>query len=86
LKLPIELDRRQKVVAALMLMGFDLPQELRAAGQHMKAAAVVCPGLKADEIPMQGARNRRLALKRARDLIDEMLAEAETAAIAPEAT
>jgi hypothetical protein len=85
--MPIEIDRRQKVVAALMIMGFDLPQELRAAGLHMKAAADVCPGLKADEIPMQGVRNRRLALKRARDLIDEMLAEAEAAAIAtPETT
>jgi hypothetical protein len=87
MKLPIEIDRRQRVVASLMIMGFDLPQPMREAGQQMLAATKVCPGLKADEIPMQGARNRRLALKRARDLIDEMLAEAEAAAIAtPEST
>lgn len=80
MKLPIDIDRRQRVVAALMIMGFDLPQPIREAGQQMLAATKVCPGLKADEIPMQGSRNRRLALRRARDLIDEMLAEAESAA------
>lgn len=80
MKLPIEIDRRQRVVAALMVMGFDLPQGMTDAGIHMQAAADLCPGITADEIPMQGARNRRLCLKRARDLIDEMLEEIDTPA------
>lgn len=76
--MPIEIDRRQRLVAALMVMGFDLPQPMREAAQAMQLAGKLCPGLKADEIPMQGSRNRRLALKRARDLIDEMLEEIDT--------
>lgn len=75
MKLPIEIDRRQRVVAALAVCAIDLPQPLPDFAQHMKAAAEVCPGIKADEIPMQGARNRRRCLARARDLIDEMLEE-----------
>ena len=80
MKLPIEIDRRQRVVAALMVTGFDLPQDLKGTAEQMQAATVICPDLSMDEIPMQGSRNRRLALKRARDLIDEMLEEIDAAA------
>lgn len=75
MKLPIEIDRRQRVVAALALCATDLPQPMGEFGQLMLEATSVCPGIKADEIPMQGARNRRLCLKRARDLLDEMIEE-----------
>lgn len=80
MKPPIEIDRRQQVVAALMVMGFDLPQPLEEAAKAMQLAADLCPGLTGDEIPMRGARNRRLVLLRARTLIDEMLEDEEKAA------
>lgn len=79
MKLPIEIDRRQRLVAALMVMGFDLPQDLKASAEAMQVAADLCPGLTVDEIPMRGARNRRLVLLRARTLIDEMLEDEEKA-------
>jgi hypothetical protein len=80
LKLPIEIDRRQKVVAGLMLCGFDLPQEVLDTTAHWLAACEVCPDIKMDEIPARAARNRRLVLLRARTLIDEMIEEEEKAA------
>lgn len=77
MKTTIEIDRRQRVVAALMLAAVDLPQPATEWAELMIEASKVCPGLTVDEIPMQGQRNRRLCLKRAETLIAEMLEEIE---------
>lgn len=71
----VEIDRRQRVAAALLMMGFDLPQEMTAAARSMLAAARLCPGLSTGELVPMNSQSRRAALQRARAIIDEMLAE-----------
>ncbi len=78
----IEIDRRQRVVAALMLVAIDLPQPMGEFAILMLEASKVCPGIKADELPNMDSRGRRRCLARARDLIDEMLAEMPAAGAA----
>jgi hypothetical protein len=67
------LDRRQRLAAAALLMAFDLPAEMSGAGEQMREAAEVCPGLTVDEVPIG---DRCAALLRAKQLIDELVAEA----------
>lgn len=71
----IAVDRRQRLVAAMMIMGFDLPAPLAGVGYSMKEAASVCPKLTLGEIPELGSHSRKACLAEARRLIDEMLAE-----------
>ena len=80
LKLPIEIDRRQRVVAALMVAAVDLPQPMGEWGQQMIKATELCPGLKADEIPNMDSRARRKCLALARAHIDAMLEEIDAPA------
>ena len=69
---PIELDRRQRLVAALAMIAFDLPQPAEKASRAMLQAARLCPGATTQDLPMG---NRRAALEKAKVLLDEMLAE-----------
>lgn len=71
------MDEREagNFVAALMIMGFDLPAPLGAAGASMNEAAKVCPKLTLGEVPDMGPHSRRACLLEARRLIDEMLSE-----------
>lgn len=71
----VVIDRRQRLAAAALLCGFDLPQEGRAAVSSYFEASVVCPGLTTGDIPQDRTQGRRNALIKARDLIAEMLAE-----------
>ena len=71
----VTIDRRQRLVTALMIMGFDLPAPLGAAGASMNEAAKVCPKLTLGEVPDMGPHSRRACLLEARRLIDEMLSE-----------
>lgn len=71
----IEIDRRQSLAAATLLMGFDLPQEAMAATRAMLKAAEILPGMTMGEIPPMGPDGRRQALEHAKRLIDEMLTE-----------
>lgn len=71
----VEIDRRQRLAAAALLMGFDLPQEMMAASVTMLEAADVCPGMTTGDLAPMGPQGRRQALKMARSLIDEMLDE-----------
>lgn len=70
---PDLLDRRQRVAAAILLHAVDLPQEMSAYAQLSLTAAKVCPGLNVSEAFT--GQPRRVMLERARELIDEMLAE-----------
>lgn len=67
------LDRRQRLAAAALLMAFDLPAPFAAAGEQMAEAAEVCPGLTLDEVPLG---DRAAALLRAKQIIDQLVAEA----------
>lgn len=71
----LDIDRRQRLAAALLLMAFDLPQEMRAASLTMLEAARLCPGLTTGEIGGMGGHQRVAMLERAKSLIEEMVAE-----------
>jgi hypothetical protein len=71
----VDIDRRQRLAAAALMMGFDLPQELSAASRSIMAATKLCPGMTTGEMAPMGAQSRRHALEMARGLIDEMLSE-----------
>lgn len=71
----LEIDRRQRLAAAALLMAFDLPQEMRAAAATMLEAASVCPGMTTGDMAPMGSQGRRAALEFARRLVDEMLSE-----------
>lgn len=74
----VELDRRQRLAACLMLSAVDLPAPAGEVAQLLCAAAKVCPGVTMNELPSMGHDSRRRFLERARDLIDEVLAEVRT--------
>lgn len=69
----VKIDRRQKKAAALLLMGFDLPQPMLEAANSMMIAARICPGLTTHEVMDSNTRKEKLLF--ARKLIDEMLGE-----------
>lgn len=71
----VEVDRRQLEVAALMLMGFNLPQEMGAAAASMIEAARICPGLTTAEFPAMNNASRKACLMMAASLVNQMLAE-----------
>lgn len=71
----IEVDRRQRLAAALLIMGFDLPQEAMAACQSMLEASRLCPGMTTGDMAPMNGQARRTSLEMARGLIDEMLDE-----------
>lgn len=75
----IEIDRRQRLAAAALIMGFDLPQEMMAASRSMLEAASLLPGMTTGDLAPMGGQGRRHALQMAKGLIDEMLSEAEGA-------
>jgi hypothetical protein len=68
----VEVDRRQLHVAALMLMGFDLPQEMMASARSMIAASKIMPKATVQDI-MPG--NRKDTLLKAKSILDEMIGE-----------
>lgn len=72
----VEIDRRQKIVAALALMAFDLPQPFEPAAKSMLLAASLAKGMTTAEVGMGVGRYK--ALKQARDILDEMLSEEQT--------
>lgn len=71
----VEIDRRQRLAAAALLMAFDLPQEMSVAARSMIEATDACPGMTTGEMPPMNSDGRRTALQMARHLIDEMLDE-----------
>lgn len=75
MKLPIEIDRRQRLIATLALSAIDLPQPAREMANQLIAAAKITPGVTMDEVPTMDGRGRRRCLMRIRDLVDEMLEE-----------
>ncbi|MDR3513761.1 MAG: hypothetical protein P4L73_19160 [Caulobacteraceae bacterium] len=70
---PDLLDRRQRLAAALLLSAIDLPQEMAAVARLWREAARVCPGVNVGEMRLGDCRG---ALVAARDLIDQLLAQA----------
>lgn len=75
----VEIDRRQRLAAAFLLLAFDLPQPLERAAQSMRDAATVCPGLTMQDIFDMGDASHLAYLTEARDLIDTMIREARGA-------
>lgn len=71
----VEIDRRQRVAAAMLLMGFDLPQDAISAARTMIEASRVCSGMTTGDMAPMGAQGRREALEAVRKLVDEMLSE-----------
>ena len=71
----VEIDRRQRVAAAMLLMGFDLPQDAISAARTMIEASRVCPGMTTGDMAPMGTQGRREALEAVRKLVDEMLSE-----------
>lgn len=74
----VEIDRRQRVAATLLLMAFDLPQEMTKAARTMAEAARVCPGITTGDIGGMGNHNRLRILERARDMVEQLIAEAKS--------
>lgn len=72
---PVDIDRRQRLAAAALLMAFDLPQTMAAVTGSGMEASGICPGLTTGEIPHLKAEGRRHILEKARTMIDEMLEE-----------
>lgn len=68
----VEVDPRQLHVAALMIMGFDLPQEMMASARSMIAASKIMPKANFQDI-MPG--NRKDTLLKAKSILDEMIGE-----------
>lgn len=72
---PVEIDRRQRRAAALLLMAVgSRPTLEELAGSSMEACAV-CPGLTAADLPALSIRGRLDALREARSLLDGMIEE-----------
>ena len=72
---PVDIDRRQRLAAAALLMAFDLPQTMAAVTGSGMEASGICPELTTGEIPHLKADGRRHILEKARTMIDEMLEE-----------
>lgn len=64
---------QQRHAAALLLMAFDLPAEMRAVSEAMMEASKVAYGLKIEQVAMIESGNRLANLERARDLIDHLI-------------
>jgi hypothetical protein len=61
-----------------LLSAIDLPCEARAWALQLKQAASICPGATIDAAAIN---SRRVALRKARALVDAMLAELDSAGI-----
>jgi len=72
---PVDIDRRQRLAAAALLMAFDLPQTMAAVTGSGMEASGICPELTTGEIPHLKADGRRHILEKARTMNDEMLEE-----------
>jgi hypothetical protein len=68
-------DRRQRQAAAILLSAITLPAPAHAVASLWLRAAEVCPGISAEEVCLAGSRVG--ALRFARDLIDDVIAELE---------
>ncbi len=71
MSVPDIIDRRQREAAVLLLTAVDLPVEVRTWANLIMEAAKVLPGASMSH----AAKDRRDGLERARDLINDMLAE-----------
>jgi len=67
------LDPRQRRAAALVLGAVKLPAELEACGRQYLQAARIFPGCTAEDLMIGDPRG---ALRRARELIDQLLTDA----------
>lgn len=73
------IDRRQRLVAAAMILAVDMPADLGQVARSMLGACKVCPGLYLDEIPaLTESATRLRMLTFARDLIQTMINEDNT--------
>jgi len=68
------IDRRQRLAAALLLSAVELPADASNVALLWMVAARVCPGVTVAELALG---HRRAALERARELVEELLAEAQ---------
>lgn len=66
------LDPRQRQAASLLLGAIDLPCECLAWAAQLAQAASVCPGVTIDA---EAINSRKVALMKARRLVDELLLE-----------
>lgn len=69
------IDRRQRLAATMLLMGFDLPAPAHHAARQMQTAARITPGCTMDEFPGMFGSARKAMLQAAAGLIADMLAE-----------
>jgi len=68
------LDRRQRLVAVLVMSAVDLPAPAEQVAKLWIEAARLLPGVKSGDIPL----GRRVeSLTRARDLLDELIKESQ---------
>lgn len=68
----VAVDPRQREAAALLLGAIDLPAPAAEVARVWMAAAKVCPGITAERFCLG---DRAAQLRRARDLIDQVLSE-----------
>lgn len=68
----LEMDSRQREAACLLMAAVDFPAPMHEASVLILEAAKLCPGITVDRVPIG---QRILCLQRARQLIDDMLAE-----------
>lgn len=67
------LDPRQRLAAALLMSAVDLPQPVVEFSKLCLIASKLSPGCSVKDIQL--GQGRRVGLLRARQLIDELLAE-----------
>jgi len=66
------IDPRQRIAAVNVLCAIDLPAPLDDWAKHIQEAARLAPGITMDQIQ---TGTKRAGLERAREIIDELLAE-----------
>lgn len=66
-------DRRQRVAAAQLLMGYDLPVELGDHAAQMLFASLICPGMTTADLPTRQSRIE--VLDSVREMVDAMIEE-----------
>ncbi len=66
----VTVDPRQREAASLLIMAFDLPQEMTSCAKSMQEAALVNPGMR-----LTAMSGRIAALREVRRLVDQMLDE-----------
>lgn len=70
----VDIDRRQRQVAAMMISAFDLPQEMTKAAASWLVSAKLMPGSTMSDI-MPAPTGRLSSMMAARDLLSTMIDE-----------